>query len=1172
MAFQVITGPEKVDKQSVIIQKLLHIKKDNPQAKIFYLVPDHNKFDMEARLLDLIRQIKGLNAAAITDTQVTSFKRLNWYLIPKKKLNHKSLSEIGLSMVLQASLIEIQGDLLAYQGQIYQQGFLDKLMKQFQELHEANIKPEEFKLAIDKLAEKSPKHKKTELRRLYELAKIYQHFMNKLEKGNFYNYRDFDDLLVNLASGLGLEDIYLVIDYYQHLNAQELELVVQLSQHFKHVWLNLPIKHAEARNQTWSPLDQVAKRTYGQIKRLMQNNNIEVFADWDINQPSRDYQKDILDLADYMRRVLNQENVIQEGHTSYHHECWSHDSIQTEIRQVTDRINYLVKEKGYRYKDFIIKTRQLDRYQALVEPFFSANQIPVFFDNVTEMANHPLVHFIDNLFQLKKTNWQHNKLMTMLKSSFFCLTYLEDTKEAQYQKDLLENIVLANGYQSYRFYQEEFIWNFPESQQVYQNYLGQYQDQTLGQVMDRLRTYIIKQLGGQDLGWSRKMTGSQACQWFYQLLNRLGIRDRLIQRRDQEIEAGNLEASRQDEQVWQVLMQTLDEAYSIFKNQEISFDNFSNILIAGFKKASFHIIPPSLDQVTFTSIESNQVKDYKIAFIIGMDDRVLPISRKNDTFLNNDQRESLSDNLLAHQQLQNWSSNQYSQELYLTYRIFLSATDYIYLSYYQTDNQQVRNLSSYLAIAQKAYQLKTYQFNSHDIKLNQKVQHLGQPITVIPKLIYQTRKLYEEGQLLDQELISMIQTSLQGLANPDRYFMANIFKAILVFNQLPSHLSPETAQKLFGKHLIASVSKIETYYQDPFAFFINYGLRLEERKTYEISPLQAGDYYHEFLDQLVQVTIQQALKLNDLSRKDLEKLYQTILKEIQADNRFNIFVSQARNRYIQGLLDKQMWRSLLNLQNQEVLINMEAKHTEAIFGFKQDSLLRTPTYPLSSGGSLSLTGKIDRIDSNDDLKVFQIIDYKTGKKDFNLTDVYYGLDLQILTYLQVVQATYSDYQALGTFYQPVISQFQAGEEVDLNQLNLEDTLEYKGLVLQEASVLGQIDKQLLENNQSKLYPVKLKKDGNYYSQSSYLNPQESKIILDYLMALYINAGNQIHSGQIALRPIYGNPYNQSLQSQYRVLTGFDPTSHFKLYRHKQIKKNQVLKQMQLDLEKGEIHV
>lgn len=185
MGLQIITGDLSVNKKRVIIEKLLHILETNPNATIYYIVPDHLKFDMETFVLNTIEEVKGQEEAAMMSLQVVSFTRLAWFMIRPQSPNHQTISDVGLTMIIRQLLSELKDELIVLRGQINHQGFIDKLLSLFNELIEGNITPEDLSRIttdthndVSDISEGIPN---LEQQKIVEIQLIYTKFIERID-------------------------------------------------------------------------------------------------------------------------------------------------------------------------------------------------------------------------------------------------------------------------------------------------------------------------------------------------------------------------------------------------------------------------------------------------------------------------------------------------------------------------------------------------------------------------------------------------------------------------------------------------------------------------------------------------------------------------------------------------------------------------------------------------------------------------------------------------------------------------------------------------------------------------------------------------------------------------------------------------------------------------------
>lgn len=1177
MALQIVTGDLSVNKKAPLIQELFKIKAQDPQAIIYYLVPEHIKFDMETFVLKESQKMSGRQESAMMDIQVVSFTRLAWFMLDEKQHQRTNLSDIGLTMVIKQLLDQYQDQLIVYKGQQHHLGFVEKLLALFEELYQGNVNPEAL---TDDMVSKQVVEAtilNMEAQRIKELQLLYTAFIDTIETQSLANYQTYLDLSHYLAQHEAFDHHYLVVDHHYFFNAQQYQLLVDLAQKFKRVWLTLPIKQSQINSAEWLPMVQIVKDTYRQLKHYGQLFNFEVLPDWEIQAHYFNYQPAILEVASRFQQQQSQLLVPQAlNSATTHHYFWQFETVQSELRHISNQIHYLVTIEGYRYRDILVLTRDMDLYQQMLGPIFEMNQIPYFFDHEANMSQHPLVLWLEAVLNLSLNHWRYQDLMLVIKSDLLMPEWLEgNIEEARHQKALLENILIANGYFGFRFYSEKFEWQFPQSEQPYVNYQGDETNETIFEGVSRWRQWLVSNLYQPLSRWDKGLSGQQAGEWLYQLLVDTQVQKRLMALRDQAIERGQIELSRRFEQVWQVLMDALDEFHQLYGEKNLSLALFAELLLTGLQQATYHIIPPTMDQVTVTSIESPQVQPAKICFILGADDHSLPKTYTSDSLLTEDNRAAIQERLLPHQNLADTANQRNQMEQLIGYQLLLDGTDQLYFSVALSVGESQRQFSPYILNLIKSCQFKVESFGSeHHPFLNEQIHsnQLGRLPMQLSPLLGVLRHQYQNSLPMthqQKQLLHQVLYAPEAIEKNWQQLVHQIFK----FNVLPKALTPETAIALFGQNISASVSKIEAYYQDPFSHFLTYGLRLKEREQYEIDAAKTGDYFHHALDLVMAKIIASGRTLVNLTAEELRVILNESIEAINQEWKFNIFSGHPRMQAIKLQLDQQLWRFLQFSYQQQAKIKMRTLKTEAIFGMNPQHDLKGMSYPLSSGGKLYITGKIDRIDELVGANKLQIIDYKSGKKQFKLEDAYYGHDLQILTYLNIALQNYPKFEALGAFYQPLIHNFNEvtpdvlaqASQGTLYDTQLKNNLLH-GFVAADEADLMQIDPDIEEQSDSLIYPVSLKKDGQYKASSKVIRGEDLQLVLRMTDERFIQAAEEMQSGRIDLAPYKDNPYTTTLQPGYRVISGFDATEHYHLYRRKTIKAKEVMNQLKIDFE------
>ena len=1181
MALQIITGDHAINKKAVMINHLHQIFTHNPSAEIYYIIPDHIKFDMETTMLDQLKQIQGGNQAAMLNIQVASFSRISWFMMPHYHNEAPSISSIGKKMILRSILSELKSQLVTYRSQITYQGFIDKLYNQFEEFIQGNIDQVTLEQLIEAIDEEEigTLNQYRSSQRLNEINTIYTTYIDKLNQLNI-NYRnDYFELIDYLENLLPQENLYIAIDHYEYFTGEQLYIINQLIRVAHTVWIQLPIDSDHLLNTSHYSFEQVAKNTYFQLKRLCNVNGLKQLNDWQINGPTYPYHSDILAVAKTYQ-ALNEFKPVEKLSLvqSEHIELWHNDTIQTEMKHVVNQIHYLVSQKKYRYRDIRVLTRSFDCYGSLIEPYFKMNDIPCFIDNTQEMQHHPFVLLLEGLLNLSIQQWNYTSIMAVLNSSFILPSFLQNDQlspeelriEKQHQVNQLENILIENGLFGYRLYQIDYPWHYSNESLPYYNAKGEKTEQTIEEMVQPWRNWL-HQLS-QILKRPAELTGESFAKWVYQVMDHLKLKEQLIFERDYLIQQGRIEQSMEEEQVWNTMIDLLDEFCLIYQNQTESYETFVQILLAGMNEASFLIIPPTMDQVMISSMISPRTQPTKVTFVIGMNHQTLPQSIQEDSLMTRQERELLlSMDLMPHQSIQHTPAVQYQAESFLFYKLLLASTERLYLSYAQVVEDQTVERSPYIQELLNWVELPTYHFKVDPTEeLTQPhPSSYGRYSIERSKVMYLNRFYWQQSvnylPPLRKLIASMKEYELQH-SIPDAGRIDNLVKRSVEDFIQPVSINPETARQLYGDQLSLSVSKIEEYYRDAYSHFLLYGLKLKERIEFELDPARTGDFFHEYLDQVTQQATnhyqRSLLTLDDAALLDIIHL---IENQLSHHFKFQILHSSARMKFIHQLMNQEMRQVLNNLIKKVQITQLEPVLTEAIFGLNPILPLRGLYYQLDSQRTLQVTGKIDRIDRlqlGEDT-YYQVVDYKSSQKEFNLVELFYGLDMQILTYLKVIHQNYPNAFPLGAFYQPIthINELATHDVKDEKEQSLADYT-YRGFITLPEVKMQQIDSTLEPQTASLIYPVKLKKDGSYDAYSNRFNETDFQLLSNYVDYLFVEAANQIQSGNIALTPYRDERFTTSLQPGFRTITGFDATEHYHLYRHKQLRKKDIIQKIE----------
>jgi len=732
----------------------------------------------------------------------------------------------------------------------------------------------------------------------------------------------------------------------------------------------------------------------------------------------------------------------------------------------------------YEYRDFLVLTPDTSKYQNLIEPVFEQFQIPLFTDLTQTMASHPLVEFILALFDVQQHGFNYQSIMRFLKTELFIPKQIikgrtlelmrkreqqwlqdhpnskpmipTDTEEVELRRaatyrntlDVVENYLLAHGIQTKAAWQKEWIvQELPRNEkETTEELLERERQLTINRNANLLREQVLELFESYQQALKSVKTGRNFAVVLYQTLEKAEIAETLRQwqqgaqqilsEKHQATDAtlhGNAVDPTRPEQVWNVFCQLMDEYVLALGDEPFDRELFINIFQSGFETASYKRVPSTLDQVIFSQSGNAQMQNRKIAFMIGVTDDVMPAKVEDQKLLSEDDRNVLNDiwDSPADDEkfLPETCEMRMAEEPFTNYIAFMSPSEQLHFSYPINDSDGAElKLSGYVEKIKDDLNIPVNKLGLIAPNYGPEIiQYIGTPMTTINELLRLSRDLQRQKEQLPPEWSTIYNYVKQQ--NPQR--VLRIFNSLNYSNDvLPGTPADENGHKkldealvkeLYGNEIFGSISRLETYFKNPYEYFLKYGLALKPRTIFEPTSANVGDFFHDVMAALIDHLQQDGATLSTLKSDDFDQLLGQVLGEISALDEFDVFKQTARNRYLQRRLVQSTRKVSQAIYRQHRKRKVFSLKTEATFGFGNDAVLagkrfkavdvqRTPT------PQMNLQGRLDRIDVIEDLKhhlYYNVADYKSGsinaKLDKFLVKSFSGISLQLLTYLAVLR-------------------------------------------------------------------------------------------------------------------------------------------------------------------------
>ena len=381
------------------------------------------------------------------------------------------------------------------------------------------------------------------------------------------------------------------------------------------------------------------------------------------------------------------------------------------------------------------------------------------------------------------------------------------------------------------------------------------------------------------------------------------------------------------------------------------------------------------------------------------------------------------------------------------------------------------------------------------------------------------------------------------------------------FKNVPEDLSPELAQELYGNRIETSVSQLETYYQNSFEYFLNYGLHLKKRFENELDVIQAGNYYHETFDYLVKKIKEKDLNFADLTEEKLAELLIEVREELKEKGRYRQLLNDPFNKYLFHKLDQTTSNVAYYWHSNANKTAFRPQYSELSFGKNQrvDGLSYDWKDDNNEKKVVDLRGKMDRVDlaKVNNRVLGEVIDYKSSAKKFDLGLFANGISMQMISYLEVLKknnkffAQGKDLDVLGAFYQNITSSLDrlSSDKMILSNYQIKDLIKestkklmYNGILIADEEMLDLIEPGMEKDRAtSELYnSVKRKANGDIsWPRNQSFTPDQLELLLAYNSYLIKNAGSEILSGKIKLDPYAYGQQTSLTYSDFKDIFFFD---------------------------------
>ncbi|MCD8335178.1 MAG: PD-(D/E)XK nuclease family protein [Clostridiales bacterium] len=753
-----------------------------------------------------------------------------------------------------------------------------------------------------------------------------------------------------------------------------------------------------------------------------------------------------------------------------------------EVEAAAGEIRRLVREEGLHYREIAVSARTMEDYGDLIETIFQRYEIPVFLGQREDILQKPIMTLLTAALDAVGGRYEYDDLFRYLKTGLAGVP-LEEV-------DLLENYALRWNLRGSQWTRET-PWNWhPEG------YGRKWtdEDRELVERLDRLRRDIIAPL--ERLRQTPKGPGGELVQALYGFLEDIQLPQRLTERAEALRERGDLQQAEEYRQLWDILCGAMEQCAQLMGGDPMTMEEFADLFQLVLSQYDVGTIPVSLDRVAAGEMGRLAHRETKVLFLLGMDDDHLPLVTQNPSLLTDEDRLLLSSRGC---ELAPDADERLDRENVLACDGVCIPSERLYLSWAERGTGGGECRPAYLI--RRLRQL----FPALEVEEPDKNLRYG---AALPAL---------------DEAARGGSPAVFAVLGEDPAWAGRTRAMREATSLRRGSLSRESTDALYGKKVRLSASKMDTMKSCHFSYFMQYGLQAKARKPAGFDPPQVGTFVHYVLEHVLREAQKQG-GVKQLDTEEIRKLTRQAVERYIREELGELEEQTPRFRCLFRRLTKSVDLIVENVADE--LRHSEFQPISFELGFGREKDL-PPVELKTEGVTLSISGFVDRVDGwvYGDKLYLRVVDYKTGKKSFSLTDVWHGLEMQMLLYLFTLEdegkALYGkDIVASGVLYLPardLILPGSHGMTEEQRRKALDTALSRSGMLLDDSQVLHAMEDVPLGES-PRFLPIKVAKRTGAISGENLATAAQWGKLHHHVGEILREIAHEISAGDISADP------------------------------------------------------
>lgn len=1123
MSLQFIIGGSGSGKTRTLYENLIRQSMEEPDGRFFALVPE--QFTMQTQ-----KEIVMLHPNhGVMNIDIVSFERLAYRVFEELAIENLAvLDDMGKSMVLRRVSSGVRGNLHLFGGHLDKAGFISEIKSMLSEFFQYGITEEKLETLIGET--KSPLLRQ----KLLDMQVLYRAFQAYTEEKVIVKEEILSLLCRVLPQSQLIRDSVVTLDGYTGFTPIQYELLELLFRCCRKVIVTVTMDPEDnpyresvqqklfymSRHTVCRLIDRAAAAGCSRDEDiLLKEKPMWRFKD----SPELGFIEN--ELFRYRGKVYHSGSGNESGAAAEH----GRESLrlieaatpQAEISFLCGEIRRLVASEGIRYREIAVITGDLETYSREILRQFEKNQIPCFIDYKKNILSNPMVELIRAALEVLQSGFSYESVFRFLKTGLV-MPLAGLSPEVIYQA---ENYVIALGIRGFKRWNSTWERVYRGAELINLDELNQFREAVVTPFLPLREVFS-----------NRKATVRERTEALVHFLEALEMEQKLAAMAQQFEEVGDMSLAKEYGQVYGLVMDLFDRIVALLGEEIMGQREYAEILDAGFAEIKVGLIPAVVDRIVVGDITRTRLSNIKVLFFAGVNDGIVPSVSGRGGILSEADRRALRE--MQVELAPTAREESFLQRFYL-YLALTKPSDYLYLSCAASSAEgKAMRPSSLMLQLLKLFPEKRLE------QPEEEKEALWSPELGMSWVL---RGLQDEKSGENDQFISLYRYFIQAESYRDE--MQALSDAAFYTYQ-DTGIGKAAARALYSPILRGSVTRMELYASCAYAHFLSYGLELSERQMYEIAPSDIGNLFHAAIDMYFTRMKEENRRFSGISEEDRQKMVAECVASVTEEYGNAILGSSYRNQYLERKVYRITDRTIWALTEQLKKGDFEPAGFEV--SFSPMDHLRAMRIPLSSEEAIHLRGRIDRIDlcEDGDRLYLKIIDYKTGKTKFDLTDIYYGLQLQLVVYMDAamekIGREYPDKTVVpaGLFYyhieDPMVERKPVESEEETNA-DILKALRMNGLVNGDREALAHLDNRLGEEAtvDSDVVPVSIKNEAIVERRSQAAGEEKFRVLGAYVNRKMKHMGREILDGNIAASPYKNGQKTACDYCPYHSVCGFD---------------------------------